>query len=565
MIRIYSLYLLLILLSLSHFSSAQDGEIIKKAMKDELVRTMDSLSNSACGKPCFVSFFVCYGKMLSVNSSLGAVVFSKSNPVNSYQIRLMIGDYQFNDENFSYQSMPDRKFPITIDLPFEPDYWGIRKAIWSSCERTYENACKSYQMKKKAFEENQIPLEEYKLPDYSKSPLVKKEYTGNKINLDRKYWEDVSRKVSEVFLKYPEIISSNVMVRMAESTNHFISSEGAEFSYPLTNADIIISASSRNSNHIPVNEILSLGGRNENDIPEIDSLISMCHRFAKSLSDRAKTELLKENYNGPVLFEGDAASHFLYTTFFTSSGLIASREPVISNVNQFVLPDKSRENSLELKLGEQITTDRLTIKTYSKLKKYNGVDLLGSFEIDAEGVIPPVELMLVENGKLITLLNGRTPTFGVKESNGHNRISMFGGKMVCPGVVHFSVAEKQSRQSLKKMLIDWAIANENDCAFIIRELPYSNQKLMYRIDLKTGSEELVQSGNLQNITVELFKKNVFFSDDEIISHTSVDRFAGINSTVISPGAFLLKSVRINTTFQNQKLKDFVIKSPVSEN
>jgi len=563
--RFYSLYILLLFLFISPFLSAQNGEIIKRAMKDELTRTMDSLSNSTCGKPCFVSFLVRYGKMLTVNSSMGSVIDSKSNPLNSYDLRLMIGDYQLNDENFIYQRMPITKSSMAIDLPFEPDYWGIRKALWSSCERTYENACNSYQFKKKALAENHISPEDYKLPDYSRAQPVKKEFADQEINLNRKFWEDLSRKVSSVFVNYPEIFSSNIVVWMTESTNYMVNSEGTEFTYPLTSASIRITASMLNSNNVPTNETLLIAGKNEKDFPGVDSLVSMCHRFARSLTVKNEVEIIKENYNGPVLFEGDAASHFLYNVFFNSQGLIANREQTISNVNQFFLPIKARENSLELKFGERITTDKLTIKAYSKLEKYNGVDLQGSFEVDAEGVIPTDELVLVENGKLINMLNGRTPTFGVKESNGYNRISAFGGKAIRPGVVHFSVTDKQSRNSLKKLLIDWAIANENNCAFIIRKMPYSNQELMYRVNLKTGLEELVQSGFIQNIGIELFKKDVLFSDDKVISNFSGDGFGGINSSVISPGAFLLKSVSINTFFQNQKLKNFAIKGPISAN
>lgn len=50
----------------------------------------------------------------------------------------------------------------------------------------------------------------------------------------------------------------------------------------------------------------------------------------------------------------------------------------------------------------------MSIKNYSSLDKYNGVPLLGAYNIDAEGIVPAKEMTLVENGIFKSMLNGCT-------------------------------------------------------------------------------------------------------------------------------------------------------------
>ena len=91
----------------------------------------------------------------------------------------------------------------------------------------------------------------------------------------------------------------------------------------------------------------------------------------------------------------------------------------------------------------------------ANLKTYQGSELIGNFDSDAEGVVPKDTLVLVENGILKSLYNGRTPTRNIKGSNGHWRYKFRGGILTSdlgPGVLFITAKEGKPLDKLKKTL-----------------------------------------------------------------------------------------------------------------
>ena len=108
--------------------------LLKKAIKDELNRSMDSLAVDSEEKPCFMSFTVINGQLLTATAKLGAIINSGIIPSLSHGSRLIVGNYHINDENFNYNHNGNFKYKPEIKMPYKPEYWGIRRALWSSAE-----------------------------------------------------------------------------------------------------------------------------------------------------------------------------------------------------------------------------------------------------------------------------------------------------------------------------------------------------------------------------------------------------------------------------------------------
>src|SRR6185436_20550345 len=110
-------------------------------------------------------------------------------------------------------------------------------------------------------------------------------------------------------------------------------------------------------------------------------------------------------YSGPVLFIGQAVGEVM-------ASLLFGRESLMANNNLDVEKGARFENtsSLENRIGKVIVSESMNVKAKPKLKTFDGVELMGSFEIDDEGVTPPNELTLIEKGVLKTLLNDRSLT-----------------------------------------------------------------------------------------------------------------------------------------------------------
>jgi hypothetical protein len=185
------------------------------------------------------------------------------------------------------------------------------------------------------------------------------------------------------------------------------------------------------------------------------------------------------------------------------------------------------------------------------------VNLLGSYLVDAEGVNAPAKLTLIEDGELKTLLNGRTPTRNVPESNGHTRLSYgYGGltKQVGPGVIRIACSEKYSADELKQMLIEKAKEEGLDYAVIIRSIENSSSSKpyeVYRVSTNSGEEQLLRSVRFNAPEIKSLKRILGTSNKELVYNALLSSYAGngqggIPVSFIVPDAVLLEDFEMES-------------------
>ena len=237
-----------------------------------------------------------------------------------------------------------------------------------------------------------------------------------------------------------------------------------------------------------------------------------------------------------------AVTELVFENLFTGSqNLAASREPFY-NVPQMRMYSGQDNFSLESRIGKRIMDGKLSITAIPKLKEYNGISLIGNYPVDAEGVVPPDTLELVKDGYLKTLLNSRTPTRKISESNGHNRYVLMDGGVsskVGPGVISVSGTDAMPSDDLKKVLIQKATDEGLDYAIIIRPVSAGNshQPLnVYKVNLKNGKEQLIRSVNLEEISLDKLRRVPCISKTRTVYNTLLtDSYSGYATSVRSVG------------------------------
>lgn len=198
--------------------------------------------------------------------------------------------------------------------------------------------------------------------------------------------------------------------------------------------------------------------------------------------------------------------------------------------------------TFEAEMGKRIISNQLTVKSLSGTKTYKGQDLDGYFQIDSEGVAPAKELVLIENGVLKNMLNGRIPTEKNTHSNGHNRFMLNDhfdrpSTSIYPGVIQFTGKNPVSYTSLKSKLIEAARKAGLEYAYIIK----SNYEGT-RIYVEDGREELVRGFYDSFYSYKVFQEILGISNDEYIStHWS----RGSVSSYIFPKSILFKELEIS--------------------
>jgi hypothetical protein len=91
---------------LSHYARSQNADltrsdsIIFNAMHDEMNRSMKEYTHPEAGKFFYINYEIADGQTLSVLGELGCITQSDKRDYRSWSYRIMLGDYNCNDENF---------------------------------------------------------------------------------------------------------------------------------------------------------------------------------------------------------------------------------------------------------------------------------------------------------------------------------------------------------------------------------------------------------------------------------------------------------------------------------
>ncbi len=563
---VWLLFILIISSSLIQAQNKTTREIILSAMKDELARNMEQLQLENLQKPFFISYTVRDVKTMEVAATLGSIVNSDENHFRNHNVRVMVGDYKLTDENF--QGPGSTGFQNTLlqgtdDLPLEDDYYCIRRALWISTDWVYKSASEKYEQKKAALEQQELSEEEKSLDDFSKTPVVKYTEPPRQFAMERAKWESIAKEISAIFKDYPDIYSSRVRFFFFQSDAFFINSEGTEVMQPLTIVYTLINASTQAVDGDPLNDMIIYIGTIPQDLPSINVIKQDVKEMAEQLVMLRDAPVFEESYTGPVMFENQAVAELIAQQLFERSGaLLAYRTPIMAGrTSARGMPSQS----LEDKIGTRILARDLTIKALPTMETFSDVRLIGSYKVDEEGVKPPDEIVLVENGILKTLLSNRTPTLKVKESNGHDRpvisLGRFASSRLGPSVILVTTSDGKPVAEMKNELLQLSKDEGLEYGIVIRKMiSLTNPILMYRVNIEDGKEQLVRSAMLGNFSLSSLRRIYSASEEQFLYQRG-----GAPASYIVPRALIFEELEIEQQKRSYTPKLPVLPSPLLEN
>ncbi len=164
-----------------------------------------------------------------------------------------------------------------------------------------------------------------------------------------------------------------------------------------------------------------------------------------SLAELRKAPLVEEEYHGPLLFSADAAADTLRSLL--GSAVTATR-PALGTEARTNGPFASSYHA-------RVLPDFMNVVDDPSLKTFNGKDLLGSYNVDDEGV-PAQAVKLVDDGRLDNYLIGRQPVRDFPQSNGHGRAGITGPPRPMIGVLKITAENGLSTEELNQKLLELA-------------------------------------------------------------------------------------------------------------
>ncbi len=98
--RIYSTVVLLVLPLLSAGAGSAQDDVVMRAMRDELARSMADLRLEELSRPYFIAYRVDELNEVSAAASFGSVTSSRENLTRRLSVEVRVGDYAFDNTNF---------------------------------------------------------------------------------------------------------------------------------------------------------------------------------------------------------------------------------------------------------------------------------------------------------------------------------------------------------------------------------------------------------------------------------------------------------------------------------
>ena len=258
-----------------------------------------------------------------------------------------------------------------------------------------------------------------------------------------------------------------------------------------------------------------------------------------SLAELRKAPLVEEEYHGPLLFSADAAADTLRSLL--GSAVTATR-PALGTEARTNGPFASSYHA-------RVLPDFMNVVDDPSLKTFNGKDLLGSYNVDDEGV-PAQAVKLVDDGRLDNYLIGRQPVRDFPQSNGHGRAGITGPPRPMIGVLKITAENGLSTEELNQKLLELAKDRGLQSVYFVQTMGgEGTPRLLYRVG-SDGKRELVRGAVLDDVDQRALRSSIEAAGKDL---WVANFFGDPPTTVLAPALLFSDATVRRANAKNDKL------------
>jgi predicted Zn-dependent protease len=533
---------------------------VMAAMADELARSMRELRMKDQPAPYYIEYEVWDRAQTRVSARLGSLVEDLNGKGRTLRVGVRVGGYDFDSSLFNAPGTngggvvtlaSDGSITATLD----DDYDSMRRQLWLATDAAYKRAVSIFARKKAAFQNRAAGTDV--IPDFSKEAPVQTMSTGLPLEYVNRDWPDRVRQISAAFSDVPAIENSDVQVGDTRGTRYFLNSEGFKVVAPLEIASVRVTADARATDGTSLRDTFTLVERTLKELPPVSEITARAKAMAEHLNT-LRSAPIAEEYAGPVLLEGDASAQLVTQVMLPP--MLARRSPESAGRGRggaapTVTPFLRR-------VGLRVLAEPFSMSDTPSLREFEGRPVPGAYVVDDYG-LKAKDVSLVEKGRLVTLLTGRTPLKGFLQSNGHTR-----GGDVQPSVIQVQSSEAVSRSELRSKYLGLLKSQDREFGYIIRSLASAGDVpgaggggpvILDAVKVtRDGKETPVRGLRLATVAPATFKDLLDASKERTLYNfrgTSVDAIS-----VISPD-LIFEELEIQQTREITQ-KPPVVKSPL---
>ena len=488
------------------------GDVLLEALLTELDRSKDRLKMDQVKSPYYIEYRVEDVENYDAEAAFGALLNSQRQHIRVLRVVVRIGEYK--QDSFYGRGMGG----ATI-LPLDDDPIALRRQIWLMTDEAYKSAADAYAEKLSALK--QFSADPNPIDDFAMAPVVTKVEPVVSMKLDEGAWKQTIQEMTNQFRKYPELQTVTASARFSAVNQYFVNSEGTIVRNGHLNSTVTLNGAAQAEDGMRLQRNPYWTEARPEDLPKRDELLKETTKTLDTLKALREAPIVEESYRGPVLFAPDAADDIMAGLV---GGNILGRKPQLGKPNRTV-------GAFATSYKTRILPKFLSVVDDPTMKEFDGKKLVGSYDVDSEGV-PAQAVKVVDEGTLQNYLVGRQPIRDFPSSNGHGRAAPGTAAFPTIGTLIFKSSEPEPAAELKKKLMAMAVDQGKQYGYRVDTLgPGNAPRLLYRVYASDGREELVRGAVFNELDVRALRNDlVALGNDPLVSN----RAGGVPQTIIAP-------------------------------
>ncbi|GAC1664676.1 MAG: hypothetical protein NVS9B4_20190 [Candidatus Acidiferrum sp.] len=509
------------------------GDPLLDALLTELDRSKSQLKMDQIQAPYYIEY-----RLSDVDDYEGEAAFGATRQSQRVHVRLIrvvvrIGDYK--QDSYFAGGLGEANV-----MPLDPDPIALRHQIWLATDQAYKAAGSAFAEKQAALK--QFTAEATPVNDFAQAPVMTSLEPIVTLNVDEAGWKKTLEDTTALYKQYPDIESMTGSVSFAAVNEYLVSSEGAVTRTGRTTYSVQLNSSAQADDGMRLSRNPGWLVARPEELPTRDALLSDAKKMISTVLALRQAPIVEEEYRGPVLFAPDAANDVIATLLGQN---ILGHKPQLGKPNRTTGAFATSYNARVMPTFVSAIDD-------PTLKEFGGKSLVGSYNVDSEGVkAQPVTV--IDAGTLKNYLMGRQPIRDFPTSNGHGRAAPVTTPTPNLGVFLVKSSQPVAPDAMRRRMLEMISAQGKPYAYRVETLgPANSPRLLYRV-YADGHEELVRGAVFSELDVRALRSDlVALGNDPLVSN----RAGGVPTTVIAPSLLFdeLEVKRADTS--KDKLPDY---------
>jgi len=487
-------------------------------------------------KPYFIEYRVDDFQTYEAVANFGALTQSEHNHQRVVRVTVRIGDYTLD----SSSSRGDGSVELA---PQDNDPAALRYALWTTTDDAYKAALRAYATKQAQLKRFEKPPTE---KDFSAAAPVVSIEPIVKLEVDEAEWNKRLVDASGAFLTDPELRESAPDVQFSSASlravvvNHFqVNTEGTmlRHGYGGYTASYSVNGQAQDGMRL---------GRDTGPTTAVASELESAEAFHKRAVNAVKAfEALRnapvadaEDFHGPVLFNPMSSIGVINHLFVPN---VEADRPGMGTT--------ARTNgAYQSSYKSRVLPDLLDVVDDPRIASFKGRTLIGAYQVDDEGV-PAQAVDLVQHGKLMNYLVGRTPVRDFPTSNGHGRAAPGQGARAAAGVIFVKAVSPVPVAELHSKLVAMAREQGRDVYEVESISGDLAPRMLYRVH-PDGTRQLVRGAVFDELDNRSLRSDIVAAGDDPMV---INVLGALPATTIAP-SLLFGDIGVKrATEEQQKL------------